>query len=686
MYQVTERYSENIAKPVRFEGIYGELTLNDGGTAVITDADIRENTLSISKKMNSGGELRAGGAYSAELSVTLQGQGGSAKNINGARLELYYRLYTDSGFSEYDEIPLGIYYVDGSTIKRRADMVSFKANDSMLLFGRDTTETGGTLYQLISAACTECGVPFGMTEEQFSALPNSDITAAVNTSRIQTWHDLLIYVGTVTNSFARISRGGALELVQLTCERNDGGVIIPVREIDGDVRSSTEFSDDTQRVTRLFMMRGGVRIASTVEISETSADHVALEWTENPLLAELTDEEVKSRLNTAVRVLYQCVNRAYKTDISGDPALDVGDYIRLRGGDIDTSRGYGTGMITSQLWKYRGRHTLRCDTPAALSADSDSARTPPKSQTQKQIDELKAGMSGGGSSSGAALTEYEYISDSSVKYNGTTYTVEKNDTGLISRISDDNGNDFKPVISGEISDVTLHNAVFWALAMHSGISRNYYDDTLTPMVQYRYNVGRYTASGTGIELLNQADGAALPLVYEGATLNSDNVYIVGNTSSRGYIDYTGGELNECTTYLVAKGATTNALRFSGAPSTHDSYGVGEGFSSNYGRWCAGTQANATLLSSAVSITSISVLVLRHVGDTLHFYVNGTYIGACPTPAIPVTAGKFWMGITAGMYYDGGGYHYYDFAFAESAHSEVDVIKNSKYLMWKYGVK
>lgn len=72
----------------------------------------------------------------------------------------------------------------------------------------------------------------------------------------------------------------------------------------------------------------------------------------------------------------------------------------------------------------------------------------------------------------ATLTEYQYLTDTSVKFNGVTYTVEKDaETGLISKISDSNGNEFEPEISAGITDVAAHNAVFWAVAMCRGISK-----------------------------------------------------------------------------------------------------------------------------------------------------------------------------------------------------------------------
>ena len=71
----------------------------------------------------------------------------------------------------------------------------------------------------------------------------------------------------------------------------------------------------------------------------------------------------------------------------------------------------------------------------------------------------------------ATLTEYQYLTDASVKFNGTTYTIEKDaETGLISKISDSAGNEFEPEISAGITDVAAHNAVFWAVAMMSGFS------------------------------------------------------------------------------------------------------------------------------------------------------------------------------------------------------------------------
>ena len=101
------------------------------------------------------------------------------------------------------------------------------------------------------------------------------------------------------------------------------------------------------------------------------------------------------------------------------------------------------------------------------NVSSSSGFTPTSySQIQQSKQEAKASSQ----TTGGTLNEYQYLTDASVKFNGTTYTIEKDaDTGLISKISDSYNHEFKPSISPGITDVALHNAVFWALAMCRGL-------------------------------------------------------------------------------------------------------------------------------------------------------------------------------------------------------------------------
>lgn len=414
MYNVSDNYKELIKQPVRNTGISGTITLRTGVSCAITDDNVDGGSLSIVRKLNGRGDFRTGGVYSAELSIGVRGFAGKASDLDGARIALEFRLYSGNDRATYESVPLGVFYADGSTIRRCRDLVTLRADDAMMLFDVPVPqELSGTFCELATAACTACGVPFGMAQAAFEALPNSSISANVSTSRVQTWRDLLMYIGQATASFARINRSGMLEFVAMTAQTTDGGVVIPVREIAANVRFSTEFSDDTVRVGRVFMQRGGRPLGSTRAVAGGSAGLMQLELPENPLFVALSDDEVKAALDAQFSKLYLCINRAFSTDFNGDPSLDVGDYVRLRGGAIDTERGYATGMITSQTWRYRGAHTLKCTLPssfavisgeapaqaAAIAADfaarsgaegDETIRVAPKSQTEKEIDELRA--------------------------------------------------------------------------------------------------------------------------------------------------------------------------------------------------------------------------------------------------------------------------------------------------------
>lgn len=417
MHNVSDTYRELIKAPVRYTGISGAARLRDGTIIRLTDDNIAAGSLSITQKMNGRGDFRPGGVYSGELSCSLKGFAGKTSDLDGAAIRLAFILYHDSDMqaAKSETVPLGRFYVDGSSIKRRNDTVTLFAFDGMALFDVEATERSGTLYELVCGACSAARVSFGMTQAEFEALPNAAQTAKINTARIQTERDLLMYVGMMTASFARISRSNELEFVPLTCERNDGGVIVPVREIAGNIRFNTDFSDDTTCIAKLFTRRNGAAVYSTSEISAGGSEKLAvMELNENPLLAELSDDVVAAVLNNELLQMFKCLNRVFDSSFTGDPALEIGDYVRLRGGAIDTDRGYATGMITSQIWRYRGQHTIKCSMPSSLSAvgetevqtlaldDSSSditappVRTQPKSQLQKQIDELRKQLSQSG--------------------------------------------------------------------------------------------------------------------------------------------------------------------------------------------------------------------------------------------------------------------------------------------------
>lgn len=444
MYTVTAEYAENIAKTVRYTGITGYIQAKSGTIYPISDKNIAANSLVITRKLNSRGDYRPGGVTAAELSVSLLGFGGISDSLDGARIVLFFLLYRSAEMAEYDRVPLGVFWVDGSQIKRKFDTAKLKAYDGLLKFDIAATAQTGTLYELVDYACSACGVYLDITQEEFEALPNGTMTVTIDTSRIQTWRDLLMYTGLLTGCWCRMRRDtpNALQIVKLTCDREDDGNIITQRIISGDNRYSTDFSDEKTHILKYSTRHNGTLITQTKKLILKGAESITilgqLELAENPLLNDKTDDEVVSALNNMALQLAQCPLRAFTADFNGDPALDIGDYVRLEGGAVDiwqnnagTGRdnGYVKVFIASQTWRYRGKHRIECKLPSLVEAnintaavatlsDSDDVETPvrttPKSQTEKRIDGLEARLNSAGGACDTAkrlkTTEADVIS------------------------------------------------------------------------------------------------------------------------------------------------------------------------------------------------------------------------------------------------------------------------------------
>ena len=192
------------------------------------------------------------------------------------------------------------------------------------------------------------------------------------------------------------------------------------------------------------------------------------------------------------------------------------------GNPLDYGRLYDVGTIVTAYDRNRNVQLDSVISAAAIrrSGSEYSVKLTLGESKPKLLDQYqkKSGAVGkvvrndGGKSVSPAgvLTEYKYLTDLSAKLNGVTYTAEKDaETGLISKISDSYNHEFKPSISPGITDVTLHNATFWALAMCRGLGeipqKTLFDGTggawsyLGGLTGFRRIAGTQPYSGIGSE-------------------------------------------------------------------------------------------------------------------------------------------------------------------------------------------
>ena len=158
---------------------------------------------------------------------------------------------------------------------------------------------------------------------------------------------------------------------------------------------------------------------------------------------------------------------SYSIELFKRSAVALGDEVRIvfRPLGIDTVR-----RIAGIVWdpfNYRNVSVTIGDYQATIS---DSLY-----QATQQISDIEAVTAETSSAvSALPLTGYKYLSDNSVEVNGIAYTAEYNDIGLISRITDSNGNSIVPGVGDEsITLIDMHNALVWATVISKGIKSDY---------------------------------------------------------------------------------------------------------------------------------------------------------------------------------------------------------------------
>lgn len=382
MYKVSEAYKTAIAQQSRNFRLSGNIRMQSGDMVTLSDNNV-VGEMKIETQCMSGSSsqqmLDIGAVCAAKLTMTVKNASGSDSFADACVRPVVGLEIAENSF---EDIPMGIFYVDNTTVQRVKDMVTFSAYDKMIFLHFLITDTmRGNMknmqpFTACAYVCSLVGIQMAQTSTEVDSFPNGSVLPDYSDISIETARDLIMWCAQMMGCFARINRNGKLEFVQLKAENDDKGMIIPVREIAARQRFSTTFADGVIRITRLTMKKNDGKIASaTITYSNDNKRSAELELEQNPLILSLTDKTVKDCLKDILSTLKTAYFRPYQSEIANDPALDAGDYIRLRGGSIDTERGYGTGMITHNIWKYRGKHSITNvgSVPAMYQLDDESS-------------------------------------------------------------------------------------------------------------------------------------------------------------------------------------------------------------------------------------------------------------------------------------------------------------------------
>ena len=344
MYPVSEAFLQAVQENTRRYHWTGRITTKKNGVFEFGADDIVKGSGYISSQCCGNTEIELGTVYSSEMGITLLSDI-DRYTLQDALVELFYHLRLVDG--SYETVPMGMFEV--SEANRTAKCLEIKAYDYMLRFEEDFNgfETIGNACDFIELCCKACKVEMAQSREEIEAMPNgSEMLSIYTDNDIETYRDVLYYVGQVLGGFFCINREGKLELRKFGNE--------PVMEVWSKHRFTSSFSDFITRYTAVSSTNMKTEIAEYYHLDPD--DGLTLNLGVNPLL-QFGLKETREQL--CMNILYDLSVVDYvpfDSDTIGNPALDLGDVIKFRGGQADGTK---LSAITSMQCKIGGKHTLK---------------------------------------------------------------------------------------------------------------------------------------------------------------------------------------------------------------------------------------------------------------------------------------------------------------------------------------
>lgn len=383
-------------------------------------------------------QLQIGACMSDML--TLETKATTLFNGRLKKVEVFYRCTAPV----LDWIRLGTFYVDEAVT--RNGVTAVKAYDMMSRLDKrvswvDTSKATAPTFPckmqaMLNYLCARAGVTTDFVCEDITVEKAPDGYTA---------QELISYIAA---SHGRNARFSPSEVLKFPAYEEVGKTVQHGRCYSLDIAGGSGYT-----VKGILLQRGGddkIYIDGTASEYDETADGIVTAY--DPFATVGIAEYAWNRLGG---LNYSAVS----LEMPAENILEPGDVFTVEGADGTQKKAI---VMEQEL-------SLTC-TGGFVEKISCTAESKAQNRSTENRQEATEKQVAAGTTS-ATLTEYQYLTDASVKFNGTTYTIEKDvTTGLISKISDSNGNEFEPEISAGITDVAAHNAVFWAVAMMSGFS------------------------------------------------------------------------------------------------------------------------------------------------------------------------------------------------------------------------
>ena len=363
MYPVSNAFLDAVKANNRKYYWTGRITTTAGTVYEFDQDDMVKGSGYITSQCCGSTEIELGTVYAAEMGISLFSEI-NRYTLEDAIVELFYHLKISNSRSStdldpnydqsieadgiYETIPMGIFEV--SEANRKAKSLEIKAYDYMVRFEKNFTalESIGNAYDFMTLCATACSVTLAQDRETIEAMPNGSENLSIYTDNdIETFRDVLFYVGQVLGGFFVINRSGELEL------RKYGNV--SVLTVERRHRFTSSFSDFITRYTAVSSTNLRTQVAEYYHLDPD--DGLTMNLGVNPLLQFGLDETRRELCENILNDLSLVNYVPFDSDTIGNPALDVGDILSFSGGQADSTK---IACITSNSIKIGGRQAIKC--------------------------------------------------------------------------------------------------------------------------------------------------------------------------------------------------------------------------------------------------------------------------------------------------------------------------------------
>ena len=345
MYPVSAAFLSAVKANTRKYYWTGRITTKSGDVYDFDQGDIVKGGGYITSQCCGSTEIELGTVYAAEMGISLFSEI-DRYTLEDAIITLTYHLQLSDG--TYEDVPMGIFEV--SEANRKAKCLEIKAYDYMVRFEKNFNgfETIGTGFDFVNLCCSACKVAMAQDQAFYESLPNGRENLSVYTDNdIETFRDVLYYVGQVLGGFFVINREGKLELRKYGNE--------PVLMVERKHRFTSSFSDFITRYTAVSSTNLRTQIAEYYALDPD--DGLTMNLGVNPLLQFGLDETREQLVRNILADLSVVNYVPFDSDTIGNPALDVGDILSFSGGQADATK---YACITSNSIKIGGRQAIKC--------------------------------------------------------------------------------------------------------------------------------------------------------------------------------------------------------------------------------------------------------------------------------------------------------------------------------------